>query len=244
MRIGIGCNCICSVCVQLRVRVFYYLLIDFWRKLTSTVMVWVRCYESIYYSLKWKFKKSNSITNDKYLANSEMIWAFVQFQTNEFRLKKMSLIYENSSSFDMKKKSECDIHKQKLIIVDLSVKLLQWISRDTSMLTIPNLNTKLSGWNQLYHTRSFYISFLQLLIIKFQILIIFGNVFVPANHTKTSMPCSIGPRSVGSLILAQTGRTSSITLFWCVFFVGGFWFNLCVLVNCIYVLVKNIKKHI
>lgn len=88
MRIGIGCNCICSVCVQLRVRVFYYLLIDFWRKLTSTVMVWVRCYESIYYSLKWKFKKSNSITNDKYLANSEMIWAFVQFQTNEFRLKK------------------------------------------------------------------------------------------------------------------------------------------------------------
>lgn len=126
MRIGIGCNCICSVCVQLRVRVFYYLLIDFWRKLTSTVMVWVRCYESIYYSLKWKFKKSNSITNDKYLANSEMIWAFVQFQTNEFRLKKMSLIYENSSSFDMKKKLECDIHKQKLIIVDLSVKLLQW----------------------------------------------------------------------------------------------------------------------
>lgn len=166
MRIGIGCNCICSVCVQLRVRVFYYLLIDFWRKLTSTVMVWVRCYESIYYSLKWKFKKSNSITNDKYLANSEMIWAFVQFQTNEFRLKKMSLIYENSSSFDMKKKLECDIHKQKLIIVDLSVKLLQWISRDTSMLTIPNLNTKLSGWNQLYHTRSFYISFLQLLIYQ------------------------------------------------------------------------------
>lgn len=51
----------------------------------------------------------------------------------------MSLIYENSSSFDMKKKLECDIHKQKLIIVDLSVKLLQWISRDTSMLTIPNL---------------------------------------------------------------------------------------------------------
>lgn len=74
-----------------------------------------------------------------------MIWAFVQFQTNEFRLKKMSLIYENSSSFDMKKKLEYDIHKQKLIIVDLCVKLLQWISRDTSMLTIPNLNTKLSG---------------------------------------------------------------------------------------------------
>lgn len=94
MRIGIGCNCICSVCVQLRVRVFYYLLIDFWRKLTSTVMVWVRCYESIYYSLKWKFKKSNSITNDKYLANSEMIWAFVQFQTNEFRLKKKCPWYE------------------------------------------------------------------------------------------------------------------------------------------------------
>lgn len=136
--------------------------------------------------------------------------------------KKMSLIYENSSSFDMKKKLECDIHKQKLIIVDLSVKLLQWISRDTSMLTIPNLNTKLSGWNQLYHTRSFYISFLQLLIIKFQILIIFGNVFVPANHTKTSMPCSMGPRSVGSLILSQTGRTSSITRCWCVFFVGFF----------------------
>lgn len=133
--------------------------------------------------------------------------------------KKMSLIYENSSSFDMKKKLECDIHKQKLIIVDLCVKLLQWISRDTLMLTmIPNLNTKLSGWNQLYHTRSFYISFLQLLIIKFQILIIFGNVFVPANHTKTSMPCSMGPRSVGSLILAQTGRTSSITLCWCVVF--------------------------
>lgn len=110
MRIGIGCNCICSVCVQLRVRVFYYLLIDFWRKLTSTVMVWVRCYESIYYSLKWKFKKSNSITNDKYLANSEMIWAFVQFQTNEFRLKKMSLIYENSSSFDMKKNQISDFN--------------------------------------------------------------------------------------------------------------------------------------
>lgn len=41
-------------------------------------MVWVRCYESIYYSLKWKFKKSNSITNDKYSANSEMNWAFVR----------------------------------------------------------------------------------------------------------------------------------------------------------------------
>lgn len=169
MRIGIGCNCICSVCVQLRVRVFYYLLIDFWRKLTSTVMVWVRCYESIYYSLKWKFTKSNSITNDKYLANSEMIWAFVQFQTNEFRLKKNVLNLWKQQFVWYEKKLECDIHKQKLIIVDLSVKLLQWISRDTSMLTIPNLNTKLSGWNQLYHTRSFYISFLQLLIIKFQI---------------------------------------------------------------------------
>lgn len=147
MRIGIGCNCIWSVCVQLRVRVFYYLLIDFWRKLTPTVMVWVRCYESIYYSLKWKFKKSNSITNDKYSANSEMNWAFVRihFKQMSSDWKKMSFIYENSSSFDMKKKIECDIHEQKLIIVDLSVK--QWISRDTSMLTIPNLNTKLSGWN-------------------------------------------------------------------------------------------------
>lgn len=83
-------------------------------------MVWVRCYESIYYSLKWKFKKSNSITNDKYSANSEMNWAFVRIN-----FKQMSSDWKKNV-LDMKKKLECNILEQELIIVDLPVKLLQW----------------------------------------------------------------------------------------------------------------------
>lgn len=143
----------------------------------------------------------------------------------------------------MKKKLECDIHKQKLIIVDLSVKLLQWISRDTSMLTIPNLNTKLSGWNQLYHTRSFYISFLQLLIIKFQILNHFWKC-ICTRKSHQNLHALLYGATIGWFFNSLTDWTDFLYYavlmcgffyFWWVFF----WFNFCVLVNCIQVLVKK-----
>lgn len=155
----------------------------------------------------------------------------------------MSLIYENSSSFDMKKKLECDIHKQKLIIVDLCVKLLQWISRDTSMLTIPNLNTKLSGWNQLYHTRSFYISFLQLLIIKFQILNHFWKC-ICTRKSHQNLHALLYGATIGWFFNSLTDWTDFLyyAVLMCVLFFFlwfFFWFNFCVLVNCIQVLVKK-----
>lgn len=47
----------------------------------------------------------------------------------------------------MKDKIEYAIHVQKLIIIiDLYEKLFSWIQRDTSMLTMPNLKTKLASW--------------------------------------------------------------------------------------------------
>lgn len=47
----------------------------------------------------------------------------------------------------IKNKIEYAIHVQKLIIIiDLYEKLFSWIQRDTSMLTMPNLKTKLASW--------------------------------------------------------------------------------------------------
>lgn len=193
-------------------------------------MVWVRCYESIYYSLKWKFKKSNSITNDKYSANSEMNWAFVRIN-----FKQMSSDWKKNV-LDMKKKLECNILEQELIIVDLPVKLLQW-----------HLDVN--------HTELKYKTFWLKLIVSYKVILYFFsstfdyqisylNHFCKCICTRKShqnLHALLYGATIGWFFNYLTDWTDFVYYYVlvCVFCGGFFWFNFCVLVNCIQVLVKK-----
>lgn len=197
-------------------------------------MVWVRCYESIYYSLKWKFKKSNSITNDKYSANSEMNWAFVRIN-----FKQMSSDWKKNV-LDMKKKLECNILEQELIIVDLSVKLLQW-----------HLDVN--------HTELKYKTFWLKLIVSYKVILYFFsstfdyqisylNHFCKCICTRKShqnLHALLYGATIGWFFNYLTDWTDFVYYYVlvCVFCGGVFWFNFCVLVNCIQVLVKKTSKY-